>query len=381
MKNAMPAGLTLLQVFKPPKTDASANLPDQLQLEADVAASVQAIRQVATPTNTWTAYSSALRYFSAWMRLRLGAPLTFPVAVPTVQLFVLDHFGRPERLVTGSGHECLVLHPHLPDAIDQALVAGGFKTAPGLHRMTTIDLRLTVLSWAHREMKVDSPCQEPAVRQLLSDCRKLAKELGAGPRSKTAATGNALDAMLATCDDSLEGLRDRALLLFGWTSGGRRRSEIAKAEVRDLEWLGPEEAVFRMRRSKTGDTSPKPVKAEAAVALKTWLAAAHIFDGPLFRRLWGPKVGSALSGHSIAAIVKRRATLAGLAGDFAGHSIRRGFVTEAGMHDVPLAQTMAMTGHRLTKSVVRYSDVGEVMQSKAASLLQMGARRQPPSDA
>ena len=112
MKNAMPAGLTLLQVFKPPKTDASANLPDQLQLEADVAASVQAIRQVATPTNTWTAYSSALRYFSAWMRLRLGAPLTFPVAVPTVQWFVLDHFGRPERLVTGSGHECLVLHPH-----------------------------------------------------------------------------------------------------------------------------------------------------------------------------------------------------------------------------------------------------------------------------
>lgn len=369
----------LLFAFKPMDVAEPGELPDLARLEEDVAAAVLAVRQIATPTTTWTAYAAALRYFADWLRLRLGQPLSFPVAVTTVGLFVLDHFGRPERILGPGGHEKLVLHPHLPAAVDAALVAGGYKAELGLHRMTTIDLRLNVLSWAHREMKLESPCQDPAIRQLLSDCRKLAKELGAGPRSKAAATGNALEAMLQTCDESLEGLRDRALLLFGWTSGGRRRSEISRAEIQDLEWMGPEEAVFRMRRSKTGDSGPKPVKAEAAVALKAWLAAAKISDGPLFRRLWGPKVGGALSGHSIAAIVKRRAALAGLAGDFAGHSIRRGFVTEAGMNDVPLAQTMAMTGHRLTKSVVRYSDVGDVLQSKAASLLQLSGRRRPPS--
>lgn len=354
---------------------ATAPLPDVTRLEAEVAAAIQSIRQVATPTSTWTAYAAALRYFGAWIQLRLGQPLTFPVAVSTVQLFVLDHFGRPERLVGASGHETLVLHPHLPEAIDAALVAGGYKAALGLHRMTTIDLRLNVLSWAHREMKVESPCQHPVIRQLLSDCRKLAHELGAGPRSKTAATGSALEAMLETCDGSLEGLRDRALLLFGWSSGGRRRSEIAKAEVQDLEWLGPDEAVFRMRRSKTGDTGPKPVKAEAAQALKAWCAVAKIAEGPLFRRLWGPKVGGALSGHSIAEIVKRRAALAGLSGDFAGHSLRRGFVTEAGLNDVPLAQTMAMTGHRMTKSVIRYSDAGDMLSNKGSNLRELSKRR------
>lgn len=126
--------------------------------------------------------------------------------------------------------------------------------------------------------------------------------------------------------------------------------------------MGADTAIFRMRRSKTGDSGPKPVKDEAAIALREWLAAAKINDGALFRRLWGPKVGERLSAHAIAAIVKRRAAQAGLPGDFAGHSLRRGFVTEAGLNDIPLAQTMAMTGHRLTKSVVRYSEVGDVLK-------------------
>lgn len=341
-------------------------------LEAQVAQAVQAIRLVATPTATWTAYAKALRYWGAWMQLRAGQALTLPVSVAHVQLFILDHFGHAERNAQPKGEPRLVLQQRLPPEVDSALVAAGYKAELGLHRMTTIDHRLSVLSWAHGEKGLESPCQDPGVRRLLADCRKLAKELGQAPRTKTAATQNGLDVMLATCDDSLVGKRDRALLLFGWSSGGRRRSEIAAAEVRDLEWMGADTAIFRMRRSKTGDSGPKPVKDEAALALRDWLAAAKITDGALFRRLWGPKVGERLSAHAIAAIVKRRAAQAGLPGDFAGHSLRRGFVTEAGLNDIPLAQTMAMTGHRLTKSVVRYSEVGDVLSSKASDLLKLG---------
>jgi hypothetical protein len=43
-------------------------------------------------------------------------------------------------------------------------------------------------------------------------------------------------------------------------------------------------------------------------------------------------------------IVKRRAQLAGLEGDFGAHSLRSGFVTEAGRQNIPLGDTMAMTG-------------------------------------
>lgn len=345
------------------------------ELEAQVARAVDAIRIVATPSATWIAYAKGLRYVGAWMQLRLGVPLSLPVSVAHVQLFILDHFGHPERVATGRGEPALVLKNRMPPEVDQALVKAGYKAEPGLHKMSTVDHRVTVLSWVHNEKGLNSPCQEPSVRRLLADCRKLAKEMGQGPKKKTAATQEGLDAMLATCDESLEGLRDRALLLFGWASGGRRRSEISLAEVRDLEWLGPETAVFRMRRSKTSDEGPKPVKGEAAVALKRWLEAAKINDGALFRRVWGPTVGERLSAHAAAAIVKRRAAQAALPGDFAGHSLRRGFVTEAGLNDVPLAQTMAMTGHRLTRTIVGYTDVSDVLTSKAADLINAGRQR------
>ena len=373
-KEATSAASLVLRPIEPGLSPLDGH-PSARELEKQVAQAVQAIRLVATPTATWTAYAKALRYLGAWMLLRTGQPLSLPVSVAHVQLFILDHVGQAERVALPSGEMQLVLQPRMPPEVDAALVAAGYKAELGLHRMTTIDHRLSVLSWAHGEKSIESPCQDPAVRRLLADCRKIAKELGQAPRTKTAATQNGLDAMLATCDDSLEGRRDRALLLFGWSSGGRRRSEIAAADIRDLEWMGADTAIFRMRRSKTGDSGPKPVKDEAAVALREWLAVAKITEGALFRRLWGPKVGERLSAHAIAAIVKRRAALAGLPGDFAGHSLRRGFVTEAGLNDIPLAQTMAMTGHRLTKSVVRYSEVGDVLTSKASDLLKLGRKK------
>ena len=43
------------------------------------------------------------------------------------------------------------------------------------------------------------------------------------------------------------------------------------------------------------------------------------------------------------------------------------------MSNVPLAETMAMTGHRMVKSVIRYSEVGDVLKSKASDLF----RRRP----
>jgi hypothetical protein len=67
-------------------------------------------------------------------------------------------------------------------------------------------------------------------------CRKTARLIGDGPRKKAAARSEVLETLLATCDDSLAGVRDRALLLFGWSSGGRCRAEIARAELADLEW-------------------------------------------------------------------------------------------------------------------------------------------------
>ena len=46
------------------------------------------------------------------------------------------------------------------------------------------------------------------------------------PKRQRALTRDPLQLLLATCDESLKGKRDRALLLFGWATGGRRREHL-----------------------------------------------------------------------------------------------------------------------------------------------------------
>jgi integrase len=208
---------------------------------------------------------------------------------------------------------------------------------------------------------------------VLSRAGWAAVKRGERPRKKTAITLAELEAMLATCDDSLEGIRDRALLC----SGGRRRSEIAAADLRDLRRIGPQGFIYRLEHSKTqqagvtsASTPDKPILDRAAQALEVWLAAAGISEGAIFRRLWKQRVGPALSPAAVGEIVQRRARLAGLEGDFGGHSLRSGFVTEASQQGISLPAIMAMTEHCAVSSVMVYFQSGEAASNPAARLLE-----------
>jgi hypothetical protein len=68
-------------------------------------------------------------------------------------------------------------------------------------------------------------------------------------------------------------------------------------------------------------------------------------------------------------MVRRRARRAGLSGAFAGHSLRSGFVTEAGRQGVALPAVMAMTDHRTASVVLGYFQSGAAVTNPAARLL------------
>ncbi|MDV3509181.1 site-specific integrase [Stenotrophomonas sp. C4297] len=264
----------------------------------------------------------------------------------------------------------------LPSALDQALVAAGLKARIGSFKLSTVVQRVAALSTAHKLKRLANPCELPSVRTLLSRERRAAVKRGERPTKKTAITRAELEAMLATCDDRLEGRRDRALLCFGFASGGRRRSEIAAADMRDLRKVGEDGYIYRLEYSKTqqagvkADSTPdKPILGRSAEALSAWLEAAGIREGAIFRRIWRERVGPALLPGSVAAIVKRRARLAGLEGDFGAHSLRSGFVTEAGKQGVPLPAVMAITEHRSLASVIGYFQAGAAEDNPAARLL------------
>jgi hypothetical protein len=80
-------------------------------------------------------------------------------------------------------------------------------------------------------------------------------------------------------------------------------------------------------------------------------------------------VGPPLTPESIANIVRKRALLAGLDGDWAGHSMRSGFVTEAGRKNIPVGDVMAMTEHRKVETVMGYYRSGELATNAIGNLL------------
>jgi integrase len=235
--------------------------------------------------------------------------------------------------------------------------------------------RVSVLSKVHKIDGVTNPCEQVRVRELLSKTRRGYVKRGALPKKKPALTREPLEALLETCDASLVGLRDRALLLFAFSSGGRRRSEVTSATMENTRRDGGA-FVFTLTHSKTNQAgidraeNDKPIAGRAAHAMTAWLAATKIKAGPIFRRVRrGNVIGEPLSPAAVRDIVKKRCVLAGIEEGFSAHSLRSGFVTEAGRQQIPLGETMALTGHRSMASVVGYFR-GEPKRSKAALLLE-----------
>lgn len=357
-----------------PLADGELLLPEVLASSAEDA--VREILEESAAENTTRSYASALRYWAAWFRVRYGQDIQLPVPSPVVVQFVVDHVTRRTR--DGLVNE-------LPPVLDAYLVKVGIKQRTGPLKLSTVIHRVAVLSKAHQLRKLANPAEDPGVRHLLGRSRRAAHKRGERARKKTAITATELNAVLATCDDSLEGLRDRALLLFAFASGGRRRSEVSAAQADQLLKVAEGQYIFRLEHSKTqqsgaksGSTPDKPVIGSAGIALGRWLEASGIKDGPIFRRLWQTRLGPALSPHAIAQIIQRRARQAGLQGDFGGHSLRSGFVTEGARRGVALPALMAMTEHRSVASVVGYYQAGGVLENPAA-LLAEPLEADPPS--
>jgi integrase len=316
------------------------------QLDARTWSDAVAMLAAGTPQNTVRSYASAAQYIAGWFRLRFGEDITLPVPASAAVRFVLDHL--PGRLPSGE-----FTQPALPADIDRALVAAGFKSTVGPLKPSTVNHRLSYLSRVHKASHLASPLDHTDVRSLLRAARSIAaRSPRSAPRKAPALTRDHMHALLQQCDQSLTGKRDRALLLFGWATGGRRRSEIAGANMRNLRRLSLDAFDYVLDFSKTnqlGEISPedfKPLRGAAAQAMSAWLGASSIEEGPIFRRITSQGgVGAPLTDQAVSRIVTRLAERAGLDGHFTAHSLRSGFVTQAHIDQVPAAEAMAMTGH------------------------------------
>ncbi|MGA8172235.1 MAG: tyrosine-type recombinase/integrase, partial [Methylocystis sp.] len=207
-------------------------------------------------------------------------------------------------------------------------------------------------------------------------------------KSAAAITRDVLDRLLATCGQGRAvGLRDRALLLLAFGSGGRRRSEIARLKVDDFEERESVAAdpkapngemlpvmAISLRRTKTSSADAGEsvlVVGRPVEALRAWLAFSKIDAGPVFRRIdkWGNIGAAALDPQSVNAMIKTRCAVAGLdPGQFSAHGLRSGYLTEAARAGVPLPEAMQQSRHRSVQQASRYYNEGEIARGRAARL-------------
>ncbi|MGY3581486.1 integrase [Bradyrhizobium sp. USDA 4341] len=324
-------------------------------LDEATLAKVRKVLTDGTPANTRRAYATDLRYFTAW-RTASGFPDVWPVPADVLIRFVAEQ-------VEG-----------MPPPVDEVLVRQGFKKKVGSHSWSTIERRVAALASTHRMRGLPSPTAHPQVTEVVGRARRACVARGWVPQRKAATERRVLEKMLATCDHRLVGLRDRALLLFGFATGGRRRSEISEATLERLQRVG-EEYIYRMGRTKTeqeGSERPVPIAGRAAKAMDKWLTASGIQEGPLFRAVWdsGKVMEDAISVDTVARIIKRRAELAGLDPEmFGGHSLRAGFMTEAGYRRISMIEAMNLSGHKDVNTAAIYYRAGEVLRVEAGRMM------------
>ena len=327
--------------------------------------------------NTLRALTSDLAYLEAWGLAATGHSLAWPAPEALLLKFVAHHLWDPEKNATDPHHG-------MPAAVDDNLRRQGFLKSVGPHAPATVRRRLanwsTLTKWRGLDGAFTSPALKSAIRHAVRAVPRTRRR-----KSAKAVTGDVLAKLLATCaGDGLRDLRDRAILMVAFASGGRRRSEIAGLRVEQLTIEPPIEMpdgpplpslAIHLGRTKTSsgeqdDTvylTSRPVD-----ALNAWMTAAKIDRGSVFRGIgrWGTVSKRALDPQSINAILKQRAEMAGLdSGEFSAHGLRSGYLTEAANRGIPLPEAMEQSRHRSVQQASSYYNSATRRSGRAARML------------
>ncbi len=327
--------------------------------------------------NTLRALTSDLAYLEAWGLAATGRCMPWPAPEALLLKFVAHHLWDPEKRAADPDHG-------MPDDVDKKLRRQGFLKSTGPHAPATVRRRLanwsTLTKWRGLDGAFASPALKSAIRLAVRAVPRTRRR-----KSAKAVTSDVLAKLLKTCTtDSLRDVRDRAILMVAFASGGRRRSEIAGLRLEQLIEEAPIEVAdgpplpslaIHLGRTKTTTGEQDDVvylTGRPVEALRVWLAAAKIDKGSVFRGIgrWGKVSRRALDPQSVNAILKQRAEIAGLERDeFSAHGLRSGYLTEAANRGIPLPEAMEQSRHRSIQQASSYYNSATRRSGRAARLL------------
>lgn len=246
---------------------------------------------------------------------------------------------------------------------------------------STIGRALTALSQAHVLAGHPTPI-DGRVRELKKGMHRLR---GTTRNKKKPLTIDRLRRCIEHTPNDFPGVRDRAILLVGWT-GALRRSEICNIDFEDIEEL-PEGFALTLGKTKTDQEGAGRkigfpfVDHEHQLcsvrALTKWVKLASINSGAVFRQIgkggrgkFFDRTRNRLSDKSISVIIKDAAERAGYERSrFSGHSLRSGLATTLAWVGIEERKIANITGHRSLKVLREYIHEGGLFRDHPISQL------------
>ncbi|WP_207461264.1 site-specific integrase [Azospirillum sp. SYSU D00513] len=238
----------------------------------------------------------------------------------------------------------------------------------------TLGRRLAAIGYHHRRAGHPPPQKAPGGVALLEVMGGIKREHGAPPGRKAAADADVLrDLLRAIEGEDLRAVRDRALLAIGM-AGALRRSEIVALRVEHVARV-PEGLRVTIARSKTDQEAEGAVLAipdgrrlRPVGLLEAWITVSGITEGFLFRRIdrAGRVTADPMSDRAVARVVKARAEAAGYdPADFAGHSLRAGFLTAAARAGASIFKMQEVSRHKSVDVLSGYVRDAELFHDHA----------------
>lgn len=240
-------------------------------------------------------------------------------------------------------------------------------------RFSTIMVYISAISYMHKQKGYDSPIRSDLIRDRIIGIKR---QIGTAQIGVDPILIGDLEKIVDQIDDSVDGLRDRAIILVGWW-GAFRRSEICHLTRGSVSFVdeGMRITVARSKTDQFGKGMVKAIVKQSKLcpvqSLKDWMIIA-----PESRYLichtgnasgLGTGEGNRISTRMVDRIVKKYSMMAGLPGRYAGHSLRSGFATSAAMAGKSDRDIMRITGHKTRSSLDRYVKISDEFSSNAGS--------------
>jgi site-specific recombinase XerD len=213
--------------------------------------------------------------------------------------------------------------PAQPETISQFIR----KISDGHLKSSSIKIALASIAAIHSLNALHNPTQHPDVK---IEMRRMYRTLGRYAKQAYGINKDLLDKMILSTDRSLQGLRDKAILLVAYDSLCRR-SELVALEYIDI-LITDGNIKLKLRKSKTDPLATGRwlyLSKNTQHTLREWLNASSVKSGRLFRGLSANgKIKDSLNSAQIGRIYKKLARKSGVDAvtvkNISGHSTRVG---------------------------------------------------------